>query len=163
APPPHDTIEPLFPQHLPPLRQPLRGVFMRCLPRLCFLVLFGALALVPAAVRPAAAAANHVVISEFAHRGPTGAFDEFCELYNPTLNAVDMSGWQLQYKSATGTTWNNRGTLPAGSIIQPHGFYLIAPATGYSNAAVPDYSSAPWSGNGLADAGGHLRMIDAAL
>lgn len=121
--------------------------------------------LIPAAflVRPpdARSAANHVVISEFATRGPASATDEFVELYNPTLNAVDISGWHMQYKSATGTLWNDRAILPANSSIGPHGFFLIANSSTYSGIT-PDYSSGLWgSGQGMAD-NGHERIIDAS-
>ena len=90
------------------------------LPSLMFLA---ALVAVPSASR---AAANHVVISEFATRGPSAATDEFVELYNPTLSPVNIAGWHLQYKSATGSTWNDRAILPANTTIGPHGFFLIA-------------------------------------
>ena len=62
------------------------------------------------------AAAAHVVISEFATRGPTAATDEFVELYNPTENAVDLSGWKMQYKATASTIWNDRVVLPANSL-----------------------------------------------
>lgn len=56
---------------------------MRCLPRLsCALALLSVPALMPAAVPLAGAAATHVVIGEFATRGPSAATDEFVELAN---------------------------------------------------------------------------------
>ncbi len=106
------------------------------------------------------AAANHVVISEFATRGPSAATDEFVELYNPTNAPISLSGWKLQYKSATGTTWNDRAILPSGAVIAAHGYYLIANQS-YVGGATPDYSSGLWnSGTGMAD-NGHERIIDA--
>src|SRR5882724_12333857 len=94
-----------------------------------FLGLFPGLLLaapIPALVSVARAVVNHVVISEFATRGPTAATDEFIELYNPTDNPINMSGWKLQYKSATGALWNDRATLPANATIPGRAFYLIA-------------------------------------
>ena len=112
------------------------------------------------AVPGARAAANHVVISQFATRGPTAATDEFVELYNPTSAAVDLSGWKMQYKSATGSTFNDRAVLPANTFIPAHGYFLIANQS-YIGGAVPDYSSGLWnSGAGMADSG-HERIIDA--
>src|SRR5437867_7242668 len=105
------------------------------------LALASLLALAP--VSPTIAApqlANHVVISEFATRGPSAATDEFVELYNPTDSAIDMSGWKLQYKSASGFTWNDRAILPANSTIPAHGFFLIV-NTSYVGGPVADYSS----------------------
>jgi phosphatidylserine/phosphatidylglycerophosphate/cardiolipin synthase-like enzyme len=120
-----------------------------------------ALALLFVAAPPAGAAANHVVISEFATRGPSSATDEFVELYNPTANAVPIAGWKLQYKSATGSTFADRAILPAGASIPAHGFYLIANQS-YVPGTTPDYTSSLWnSGTGMAD-NGHERIIDNA-
>lgn len=121
---------------------------------------FAALFLTWSAVPAATAAANHVVISEFATRGPTAATDEFVELYNPTANAIDISGWKLQYKSATGASFADRAVLPANASIPAHGFYLIANQS-YIGAVTPDYTSSLWnSGTGMADSG-HERILDA--
>ncbi len=135
---------------------------MRCLPRLLILsmALIG-LGLAATAVPTAHAAANHVVISEFASRGPAGAFDEFCEWYNPTNVQVDISGWKLQYSSgSSGTTWSDRATLPSNTVIAPHGYFLIANQTVYTGAAAPDYNAASWT-VGLSD-NAHLRILDAS-
>lgn len=111
---------------------------------------------------PAGAAANHVVISEFATRGPTAATDEFVELYNPTNAAISLAGWKLQYSAATnGATWSDRAILPANASIAAHSFFLLANNT-YIGSVVPDFSSAAWgSGQGMAD-NGHERIIDAS-
>lgn len=112
---------------------------------------------------PAHAAADHVVISEFATRGPASATDEFVELYNPTDAAISIAGWKLQYKSATGTTWNDRAILPAGTTIAAHGYFLIVNQTSYAGSVAGDYSSGLWtSGTGMAD-NGHERIVDASL
>ncbi|MBL8955197.1 MAG: lamin tail domain-containing protein [Myxococcaceae bacterium] len=82
---------------------------------------------------------NHVVISEVATAGPGGAADEFVELYNPTMAPVDMSGWRLQYKSATGATYQNKVTMPAGATIPPRGYYLITSGgTAYTGTVTAD-------------------------
>ena len=109
---------------------------------------------------PAAGAANHVVISELSTGSASSATDEFLELYNPTESAIDISGWKIQYKSASGTTWNDRGTLPANSYIAAHGFFLIVPPA-YVGPPAADFTSAAWS-SGMAQAGGHERIIDAS-
>ncbi|WP_247231722.1 lamin tail domain-containing protein [Telluribacter sp. SYSU D00476] len=71
-----------------------------------------------------------VVISQvYGGGGNSGATykNDFIELYNPGTAAVDLSGWSVQYASATGTSWqrtNLSGTIPAG------GYYLIQQAAG---------------------------------
>lgn len=52
---------------------------------------------------------------------------DFIELYNPTSSPVSLTGWSVQYASATGTTWTATaltGTIPA------NGYYLIKQAVG---------------------------------
>ena len=111
------------------------------------------------------AATDHVVISEFATRNGTNAWDEFVELYNPTSSAVDISGWTLGYYN--GTTWNDTymfTAFPSGASIPAHGFYLWADyhsGSGYvspGSGPTPDYSTSP--GSGIADgASGSARGI----
>ncbi len=98
-----------------------------------------------------------VLISEFASRGASSASDEFVELYNPAAYDVEMSGWKLQYKSQSGSTWQDYGTLPPGAAIRAHGFYLLG-SNGYAGAAAADFT---WGASGLAD-NGHVRILDAA-
>ncbi len=121
----------------------------RVLVVLHFIVLFAATSML-------AQTANYVVIAEFATRGTSTATDEFVELYNPTDNALTIASWKLQYKSATGSTWNDYGTIPAGATIPARGFYLLA-NTGYGGATSPDYR---WGTSGLAD-NGNMRIVDA--
>ena len=66
-----------------------------------------------------AAAPNAVVINELMYNPATDLdTDEFLELANTTSSAVDMSGWTF----TAGIT----ATLPAGAIIPPNGFYVLA-------------------------------------
>lgn len=89
--------------------------------------------------------ANHVVISEvYGGGGNSGATykNDFIELYNPTASPVDLTGWSVQYASATGTSWtatNLSGSIPA------YGFYLIQEAKGSGGTVdlpTPDDSGA---------------------
>jgi hypothetical protein len=112
---------------------------------------------------------NHIVLSEVAALGPQGASDEFVELYNPTNADVDVSGWILQYRSATGTTWNNKVTLPMGTTIVAGGFFLITSSIAGSSGTngYPATGVAPdirhTAELGLAAAGGHVRMVNNML
>ncbi len=101
--------------------------------------------------------ATNVVISEFATRGASGnSAGEFVELYNPTDNPIDIGGWRLQYRSASGSSYSSMVTIPAGTSIQAHGFFLIA-SSAWTGTVTPD---ARWASGGLAD-DGNIRLIDA--
>jgi len=101
-----------------------------------------------------------IVISQLVTRGTGGASDEFVELYNPNDETVNLTGWRLQTKSAEGSTWINRlgsNGLPEGSYIEAHGYFLLASAD-YAGLTIPDYQhESNW---GLADSGGHVRLVD---
>jgi len=81
--------------------------------------------------------ASSVVISEvYGGGGNSGApFNkDFVELFNRSAADVDLTGWSVQYGSATGTTYQPTaltGTIPAG------GFFLIAESGGATGAALP--------------------------
>ena len=83
-----------------------------------------------------------VVISQiYGAGGNTGAVynRDYIELYNRGASAVDISGWTIQYHSATNTTTNwNFNTIPAGQSIGAGKYYLIAfGAAGANGAALP--------------------------
>ncbi|AKJ06738.1 Hypothetical protein AA314_08364 [Archangium gephyra] len=106
---------------------------------------------------------NHVVISEFSGGNGTGtaATDEFVELYNPTDSPVDLNGWTMQYKSATGATYSgsmtiNATTAPGGTIIKARGYFLLAGAN-YSASAAPD-ARYTLDTSASTTAGGHVRI-----
>ncbi|MFH0992427.1 MAG: phospholipase D-like domain-containing protein [bacterium] len=86
---------------------------------------------------------NHVVISEVLINGiyetDATSNDEFIEIYNPTENAIDVSGWTIDYRS-TGGTISNKYTFPTGAIIQPHKYYLFG-GGGVANKDNPTPSS----------------------
>ncbi len=68
-------------------------------------------------------AAGPVVINEVAWMGsPVSSADEWVELKNVGAEVVDLSGWVLEGAAASGGSL----TLPAGSVIAPGGYYLIA-------------------------------------
>ncbi len=70
------------------------------------------------------AANDHVVISEVQITGGIGATDQdFIELYNPTNQPVDLTGYRLVKRTATGTTdttiksWTSSVVIPAGEYF----------------------------------------------
>nr|WP_241758730.1 lamin tail domain-containing protein [Pyxidicoccus parkwaysis] len=106
---------------------------------------------------------GHVVISEISARGPTSSpttnTDEYVELYNPTAADVDLTGWKLQYKSATGTTnYSGNFDFPDGTRIKAHGYLLIANA-GYTGSVAKDLThTIDMSASTTSTGGGHVRI-----
>ena len=125
---------------------------MKSLRSVSVLVLF----LLPLALR--AQMANHVVISEFATLGATAnAAGEFVEIYNPTSQAVNISGWALQYQSASGSSYNPLVTVPEGTVMPPKSYFLFTSPT-WSGTPAGDVS---WGASGLAD-NGNIRIVNAS-
>ncbi len=105
----------------------------RRLAALALLPLVGTAALVTAA--PTAQAvdlSSPVVISEvYGGGGNSGAplTHDFIELYNNGDSPIDLTGWSVQYGSATNTTtWS--GVTPLSGSIAPGAFFLVQEASG---------------------------------
>jgi competence ComEA-like helix-hairpin-helix protein len=66
-----------------------------------------------------------ILISEI-QVSPTG--ERFIELYNPNDQNVDLTGWYIQRKTKTGTTWTSlvSSTKFEGKSVQPQSHFLIA-------------------------------------
>ena len=76
--------------------------------------------------------ANHVVISEFRSRGPSGDSDEFIELFNPTGGVVNIGGWTLKRSAGCGSTITTLVTLSSGMLLQAGQHYLLLSSPGSS-------------------------------
>jgi len=85
-----------------------------------------------------AAPSAHLVIGEIQTTGGTGyTTDEFVELYNPTEADINLAGWKLTKKTATGKEYvlvDDFGELS----IKSHSFFLVAHPAGYSEEIKPD-------------------------
>ena len=74
--------------------------------------------------------AGDIVVSQlYGGGGNSGATyrRDFIELYNRGVDAVDVTGWTVQYSPSDGSTWTTTtllGTIPRG------GYYLVAEAQG---------------------------------
>jgi cardiolipin synthase A/B len=81
-------------------------------------------------ISPAALPAKVVISQVYGGGGNSGSVykNDFIELFNSGGTAQDITGWAVQYTSATGTTWTNKtdlsGSIPAG------GYYLVQEAAG---------------------------------
>ena len=77
-------------------------------------------------------------------RNPQGRYEDWIELYNPGLSAVDLGGCYLTDDLARPTKWQIPTGNPAATTIPAKGFLLI------------------WADGGVADAGLHagFRLSD---
>ncbi len=97
----------------------------------------------------ASSASKSVLISEVQTGSTTSASEEFVELYNSSLNSVDLSGWAMYYKSATGTSWIKKVTITSG-YVDAGKFWVLS-------ANMPGDSA---YGSGLSQTGGNLQIRD---
>jgi hypothetical protein len=112
-----------------------------------------------------------VVISQvYGGGGNSGATlnKDFVELFNKSTTAVDISGWSIQYQSATNNTavWFVN-TIPASTIIQPGKYFLIAFGTaGANGAALPtpdfDYTTGTPAPLQLSATSGRVALVNNA-
>jgi len=88
-------------------------------------------------VNPIYSVTDHVVISEVQIGGGTST-DEFVELHNPTEASINLSGWQLAKRTASGTKYNlvtnfsSIEILAGESIIIGHKDSVYVPDIYYS-------------------------------
>jgi uncharacterized protein (TIGR03437 family) len=110
-------------------------------------------------------AAGQLLISEFRTRGPSGASDEFIEIYNLTTSLLTIGGLRIRASNGVGTI-SDRVTITAGTILGPGCHYLVANSStsGYSGSVPPNQTF----GTGITDDGGNAitssngtRIIDA--
>jgi hypothetical protein len=119
------------------------------------LTLFAFIAsLVPSAT---GASAGPVISQVYAGGGNAGAAyaNDFVELFNPGTSSVDLSGWTVQYATASGTTWQ---ATPLSGAIGPGRYYLVQLA---STAAVGAALPAPdaTGTTNLAASGGKIALV----
>jgi Lamin Tail Domain len=97
-----------------------------------------------------------VRVNEFS-TGIEGALtDEFVEVVNAGGAPVDLSGFRLVYRSATGTADVSLGTFPDGTTLAPGAFFLFG-GGGYAGAHPPDQLFTTTS---LGSAGGGVAVRD---
>ena len=59
---------------------------------------------------------------------------DYIELYNRSEAAVDLTGWSVQYASASGTSWQS---VPLAASLAPGKYYLVKLAGGTTGSALP--------------------------
>jgi uncharacterized repeat protein (TIGR01451 family) len=110
-------------------------------------------------------AAGQLLISEFRTRGPSGASDEFVEVYNPTTSTQVIGGLKIRASNSSASI-SDRVTITAGTTLGPGCHYLVAnsSASGYSGAtpANQTYTTGITDDGGIAITGSTVtRVIDA--
>jgi predicted extracellular nuclease len=84
------------------------------------------------AITGSAQTPTHVVISQvYGGGGNSGATytNDFIEIFNPTTAPQTLTGYSVQYASATGTTYQVT-QLPATVVLQPGQYFLVQEAQG---------------------------------
>ena len=63
--------------------------------------------------------------------------NDFIEIFNRGTTTVDLSGWSVQYTSATGTSWQVTPLCPSGPcLLLPGKYFLVQEASGGGNGAL---------------------------
>jgi hypothetical protein len=93
-----------------------------------------------------------IIISEFRVRGPSGAGDEFIELYNNSGADHTVAGGGTGYAVAA-SDGVARCVIPNGTVIPNRGHYLCVNSTAYSLASYP-------AGNGTTATGDATYTTD---
>jgi hypothetical protein len=110
------------------------------------------------AVPFARGATSNVVVSQvFAGGGNSGApfTNDFVELFNRSSSPVSVTGWSVQYASATSTSWQ---TTPLTGTIQPGKYFLVQLASAAAVGAPPPAPDATGTTN-LAASGGKVALV----
>ena len=124
---------------------------------MALLIVIGALAAVSSA--SGSGAGSIVVAQVFAAGGNSGApyTNDYAELFNRGTSAVSLTGWTLQYASASSSTWSSTaltGSIPAG------GHFLVQLASGGANGSALPAPDATGTSN-FAVSGGKVQVVNA--
>ncbi len=103
----------------------------------------------------------HLVISQFQVLGGNQQ-DEFIELHNIGPAAVDLNGYRVVYRSATGVNDVAMVNWTTSTIVPSGGFYLISSGPSY-DGTVPAQISYDTSTVSMAAAGGGVAIRNGAL
>ena len=125
--------------------------------RINLVALLLAAAVVLAAPSALAATSTVVVSQVYAGGGNAGATyqNDFVELFNRSSAAVDLTGWTVQYASATSTSWS---ATPLSGSIQPGRHYLVQLASTAAVGATLPAPEATGTSN-LAASGGKVALV----
>lgn len=118
-------------------------------------MLFGVIILMPKDAAASVLPLNQVILSEILTGTSTSASQEFIEIYNNTDKDIDLTGWHIQYTSATKTDWASPSrNISLTGIIKTKAYYLLTSTAYLTSKANLSYSAT------LSQTGGHLRIVD---
>ena len=123
-----------------------------------------ALKAAPAAPLAAAPAPANVIINEaYVNGGSANATykNKFVELYNPTAADINLTGWSLQYRSATGAVAPTGVTTLSGTI-KANDYYLVKGNSNGDTGLELPATDTDSSGFSFAGGGGTLILSDQA-
>ncbi|MDO8962283.1 MAG: ExeM/NucH family extracellular endonuclease [Methylophilus sp.] len=84
------------------------------------------------------ASTQGVVISQVYGGNGSTLNRDYVELFNASSQPVNISGWSIQYSSATGTgLFAGNGIAALNGVMQPGQYYLVGLATAANGAALP--------------------------
>ncbi len=103
-----------------------------------------------------------VLISQvYGAGGNTGATynSDYVELHNRSSGTVNLTGWSLQYASATGTSWQS---APLSGSIAPGKYFLIRLSSGAIGAPLPTPDLTPSTGINMGGTSGKVALMNTA-
>ena len=104
---------------------------------------------------------NTVVVSQvYGGGGNTGATwtNDFIELFNRGPDPIDVTGWTVQYASATGSSWS---ATPLSGVIAAGHYYLVQEATG-SGGTTPLPTPDATGGIAMSATAGKVALVNGA-
>jgi hypothetical protein len=104
-----------------------------------------------------AEAGTGILITEAMTASSTSASSEFVELYNQSDVAIDVTGWKIQYSSATGTSVLTKATLEGA--ISARGFLLAATSSFQTEQAT---TADVDLGSGFSGTAGRVRVVNSS-
>jgi hypothetical protein len=103
-------------------------------------------------------ASGGLVISQvYAGGGNSGATyaNDFVELLNRSSSTVDLTGWTVQYASASSTSW--QATTLSGSVASGRYFLVALGSSGSTGAALPAFDAMDTTN--MAVSGGKVALV----
>lgn len=87
---------------------------------------------------PSSNTADHALINEIMVGSDSNSGYAFLELYNPTQNPVDLTGWTIKKKTSSGTQSSFVVSDRLKNKIILPGKYLLLAREGYGGSVAPD-------------------------